>query len=256
MKKPRLVLVTVVATTVAGLSACGGGSDEPAAKTSTTPATSSPTSSMSSGPGTATEAPLTSYLPTPDGVTLTEPGSQLALKESAVVAWTPRQDLVAVVDVAVTRIEQTTVKQSLARFDLSDAERASTPYFVRTVVTNAGETDLGARQLPVYLLDSAGSLVAPTGLARDFAPCAGSTLPAVFAPADRAQSCLVFLVPEGLDVQSVMFRPPEGVVPITWNGKVRPLESDKPGGKGDAGGKGGKGGKNDNGASSGASGPG
>ncbi len=90
---------------------------------------------------------------------------------------------------------------------------------MQTEVTNVGETDLGARQLPFYVVDGRGLLVAPTGVAPDFEPCAGSTLPAIFAPGDRTTSCLIFLVPEGQELQSVMFRPPEGVAPLLWTGE-------------------------------------
>lgn len=139
-------------------------------------------------------------------------------------AWLPRQDLVGVVEVAVTRVEETTVQESLAGFDLGRDEQRSTPYFVTTKVTNVGETDLGARQLPLYFLDDRGALVLPTGVARDFEPCPGSTLPAVFAPGESTRSCLIFLAPEGSSLQSITFRPPEGVVPLRWTGEVRSLD--------------------------------
>ena len=240
MRQRRLVLVTVLAAGVAGLSACGG-SDDPAAEPSSTPST---TASAPTEPSVATGTP-SSYLPVPGSVTLTEPGSALALKDPAVVAWTPRQDLVGVVEVAVTRIEQTSIEKSFGDFDLSDEESTSTPYFVRLTATNVGETDLGSRQLPVYLSDSLGSLVVPTGIARDFEPCGGSTLPAIFAPGDETKSCLVFFVPQGHDLQSVMFRPPEGVVPLTWTGRVRQVKADKRDNKAASDGKAGNAGRGD-----------
>ena len=162
----------------------------------------------SSGSATPSPAPEPDgYLPVPAGVTLSEPGERLSLKDPAVVAWQPRQDLVGVVELAVTRIERTTVQASL-------------PYFVRARVGNVGETDLGGRQVPLYFLDGAGVLVAPTGVARDFEACPGSTLPGVFAPGEETSTCLIFLVPKDASLQSIMFRPPEGVVPLQWTGKV------------------------------------
>lgn len=177
-------------------------------------------------PTLLTPTPSDGYLPVPSGVTLTEPGTRLELKESAVAAWAPRQDLVGVVDVAVTRIEETTVQASLAGFDLTGDEQRSTPYFVRAKVANVGATDLGARQAPVYFLDDRGVLIAPTGVARDFEACPGSILPAVFAPGDETTTCLIFLAPEGATLQSIMFRLPEGVVPLQWRGKVTELGKD------------------------------
>lgn len=206
----------------AALVGCGGGADEPAGSESSSPATTAePT-----GP-TATDSPTgdpAAYLPVPDDVELTEPGSRLRLRDAAFVAWTPRQDLVGVVGLEVVGVEETTVEESLAGFRLDDAAAASTPYFVTAQVGNGGDTDLGGRQLPLYVVDTEDRLVPPTGVDQAFEPCPGSLLPAVFAPGDRARTCLVFLVPEGAELASVMFRPPEGVVPITWSGKVERLD--------------------------------
>ena len=200
--------------------ACGGGDGEPSSSTS--PTSSAPTGADASDDTGTTPEPE-GYLAVPDGVTLTDPGTRLKLKDSAVAAWLPRQDLVGVVDVTVTRIEETTVQASLAGFDLDAEAQRSTPYFVSTKVTNVGETDLGGRQLPIYFLDGRGMLVPPTGVARDFKACPGGLLPAVFAPGDSTTSCLIFLAAEGTSMQSIMFRPPEGVVPVQWKGDAKPL---------------------------------
>ena len=221
----------LAATLVAGLLAGCGGSDEPDDAAGTTAApSSSPTDSPSDDPSTAGESPSSSesadpsaYLPVPDDVELTPPGTSLRFKEAAFVAWQPRQDVVGVVGLEVRRVEQTTVKKSLQGFQLDEQAKASTPYFVTTEVGNGGETDLGGRQLPVYVVDTEGRLVPPTGVDQGFDPCPGSVLPAIFAPGDTAKSCLIFLVPDGAELASVMFRPPEGVVPITWAGKVTEL---------------------------------
>ncbi|MGA8845610.1 MAG: hypothetical protein WB471_03230 [Nocardioides sp.] len=197
--------------------ACGGGGSPP----TELPATSSATS-----PSAAPEAstpPGSGYLPVPGDVTLTEGGAMLELRDTAVVAWEPRQGLVGVLEVTVTRIDQTTVQASLAGFDLEGDEQRSTPYFVKTRVTNVGDTDLGGRQVPLYLLTSQGVLIAPTGVARDFANCPDSLFPDVFAPGDTSTSCLIFLAPEGSQAQSITFRPPEGVIPLQWRGKVTDL---------------------------------
>ena len=169
------------------------------------------------------------YLPVPGGRELTPPGTELRFKEPALAAWTPRQGLVGVVGVQVQRVERTTVARSLAGYELTPEESASTPYFVTVKVGNGGDTDLGGRQLPVYVVDSEDRLVAPTGIDPAFEPCPGSVLPAVFAPGETTRSCLIFLVAPGAELAQVMFRPPEGVVPITWTGKVRRLEDrDRP----------------------------
>lgn len=174
-----------------------------------------------SSPPPSTMISSTDYLPVPDGVELTEPGSEMDLKDDAVVAWRPRQDVVGVLDLSVGRLEETTVERSLAGFRLSADVRESTPYFVRAVVTNDGDSDLGGRQVPLYAIDSSGRLIEPTGVDNDFADCPDGVLPAIFAPGDRARTCLIFFVPPGASLESVMFRPPEGVVPLTWSGEIR-----------------------------------
>lgn len=212
------------------LAACGGGSADPGGDAVTSEPTST-VSPASTDPGatdptsddTEDTVDPAAYLPVPDDVELTEPGTSLRLRDAASVAWTPRQDLVGVVGIEVVRIEQTTVEESLAAFRLDDAAAASTPYFVTSLVGNDGETDLGGRQLPLYVVDTEGRLVPPTGVDQGFEACPGGLLPAIFAPGDRTRSCSIFLVPQGAELASVMFRPPEGVVPITWTGKVKQL---------------------------------
>ncbi len=120
-----------------------------------------------------TDDPVPDYVPAPSGVTLDEPGSRLDLKDLAVAGWTPRQDLVGIVEVAVTRMEATTIEASLAAYELDDQEQSATPYYVHAKVSNVGDTDLGGRQLPFYVISSDGALVAPTGIEQDFAECPG-----------------------------------------------------------------------------------
>ncbi|MDO9454543.1 hypothetical protein [Nocardioides sp.] len=220
----RLVLAsTLVVGVLAGCSDVSGEPDEGAGTPEPTPAPTSATSATDGVTDPTDLADPAAYLPTPEGVELTEPGTELTFRQPALAAWKPRQDVVGVVDVRVDRVERTTVKKSLVGFQLDAAGAASTPYFVSTEVTNDGDTDLGERQLPLYVVDSEERLIPPTGIDPAFAPCPGSTLPAIFAPDDEARSCLIFLVPAGAELVSVMFRPPEGVVPITWTGTVTDL---------------------------------
>lgn len=206
------------------LAGCGGGGDDEGdVSPSPDPTSQAPSPAPSESPSADPTADSTAYLPTPEGITLTAPGTALRFKDAALAAWKPRQDVVGVVGVRVLKVEQTTVAKSLVGFQLDAAARASTPYFVSTEVGNGGDTDLGGRQLPIYAVDSADRLIPPTGVDQGFKPCPGSVLPAIFAPGDEARSCLIFLVPSGATLQSVMFRPPEGVVPLTWTGKVKQL---------------------------------
>jgi hypothetical protein len=224
MRRRPVARALVGALVAALVAACGGGSDDGGAEPASSPssdATASDSPTASTGPAAGGDP--AAYLPAPQGVELTAPGTALRLRDSAYVAWTPRQDLVGVVGLKVLEVRRTTVAESLQGFRLDPTEAASTPYFVSTVVGNGGDTDLGGRQLPIYAVDSEDRLVPPTGVDRAFEPCPGSVLPPIFAPGDTARSCLIFLVPAGAELVSVMFRPPEGVVPITWTGRIRDI---------------------------------
>lgn len=240
--RTRTAALTLAVPLGLGLLAGCGDDGEPGDGPSTEP-TSEPTSDPSATDTTGADP--TAYLPTPESITLSEPGSELDLKEPAVAGWKPRQDVVGIVETKVNKIEVTTVARSLADYDLEGEEATATPYFVTAVTINRGATDLGGRQLPFYAVADDQSLVAPTGIEQSFEQCPASVLPAVFAPGDAATNCLIFLVPKGHTLEAVMFRPPDGIVPLTWSGEVVDLnkpDKDKDKGKGGKGkGKGGKG---------------
>jgi hypothetical protein len=219
---PAVLVGTLAAALLGGLVGCGGSDDEPGDPTPSPSSTSAP-GTPSASAGASTSGDPAAYLPAPEGRALTAPGTELEFGDSALAAWIPRQGVVGVVGVRVDRVQRTTVTRSLAGFSLDAAAKASTPYFVSMLVGNGGTTDLGGRQLPVYVVDTEGRVIPPTGVDQDFEACPGSLLPADFAPDDRTRSCLIFLVPSGARLASVTFRPPEGVDPITWTGKVRSL---------------------------------
>lgn len=175
-----------------------------------------------------TDDAAAAYLEAPDDVELTEPGAELALGDAATGAWTPRQDLVAVVDVTVTALEKASLARDFAGYRFEGAAATATPYFVRAEVENVGDTDLGGRRLPLYGVDDAGRLVEASEIDRAFKPCPAGTLPAAFGSGDSAETCLVYLVARGSTLASAMFRPPEGVAPLTWTGSVTAYQPPKP----------------------------
>ncbi|MDQ1660408.1 MAG: hypothetical protein QOJ68_388 [Blastococcus sp.] len=199
-----------------GLTACSGSSSSPSE-----PAT------QSSGAGPTTSAPdsttaaagPTPYLPVPKGTVLTDPGSELELGESAVVAWHPRKGEVGVLKVTVRRFVHADIK-ALADWQLDTAGRASSLYYVTVAVSNAGDTELGGRTIPLYLLDGRNTLVEPNAFKSTFAPCPSEPLPASFGPGDKARACLVYLVPQHGTLVNATFRPFEHFNPITWVGRV------------------------------------
>jgi hypothetical protein len=182
----------------------------------------------SADPSSATDASAAEgYLPVPDKVTLTEPGSALDLGQRATVAWQASADEVGVLDLAVREVEQAR-PQEFRGWLRDDAMRRSTPYFVQVRVRNRGEGDLGGAEVPLLLLDDNGTLGPPWTFGARFAACPSRPLPRSFEPGDRADLCLVYLAPRRATIEAMAFEPVDDFEAITWTGKVR-----KPGDGGD-----------------------
>jgi hypothetical protein len=176
-------------------------------------------------PSSETTAADESYLPVPDGVELTEPGTDLGVGQPALIAWQPRQNLVGVLDIAVTRLDKTSFAESFEGWDVKAEQRKKvTPYFVHVTAANRGDTNLSQRQVPLYAVDSADTLVEPTKFTEEFKPCPGGTLPKGFSTNDTTELCMVYLVGEGLKLVGVTFRPTEEFDPITWTGPIERIE--------------------------------
>ncbi|GAB2767951.1 hypothetical protein GCM10027020_21040 [Nocardioides salsibiostraticola] len=205
------------------LTACSGSDPDEAEPTSGATASSSP----SGTPGTAT-VEKEPYLEVPVGVELTEPGRALQIGETATVAWEPRQDQIGALDIEVTRVDKTSFKESFGGWKLDATTKKTTPYFVRARLTNVGATDLGERQVPLYLVDTNGTLIQPSRFQSRFAPCPSNPdFPKKFAVDKSEKFCLVYLAPEGTEFRSVSFRPTQEFNPITWNGQAKAIKQPK-----------------------------
>lgn len=168
------------------------------------------------------------YLPVPDGVELTPQGTHLKVEDTAVVAYEPRQDLVGVLELTVTRLEETTTKRTMAAWQLSPEQKASTPYFVHVTATNVGETDLSNRAVPVYAVNEDDLLLEATPFASSFEPCPSTPFPKGFTPGRTVEVCLVYLAPDRGSLEAVSFRPEETFDPIYWTGHVERYVPPKP----------------------------
>ena len=226
MKRLALVVPFLVCTGL--LAGCSGGDDpEP---------TSAPGSESASA---SAEASPSSEVIVENGVELTAEGSQLAVGDTASVAYEPRQGLVGVLDIKVTRLEKTSFKKSFVGWDLDAQTKKSSPYFVRATITNRGTTQLGGRPAPLYIVDGKNTLLEATSFASEFTPCQPGSFPEKFGPGKAVKVCLVYLAPDQGDLTAVSFRPTQEFQPITWTGDLKapkPPKKDKPGeGKGNKG---------------------
>jgi hypothetical protein len=225
----------VLIVSAAALAACSDDDKGPGVGAETSPATADGTTAGSTGTATTSATPS---LPVPDGVELSPEGSQLAVGETATVAYELRQGVVGVLDLKVTRLETTSFKKSFVGWDLDQGQKNSNPYFVRVTVTNRGATDLGGKVVPLYIVDGTNTLVEPTTFASAFPACEPGAVPKKFKPGRTLKTCLVFLAPKKGDLTAVSFRPTQDYDPITWTGELQEPKPPKP----DKGGKGNKGG--------------
>jgi hypothetical protein len=211
----RLAAVAAVVLALGLLAGCGD--DEGDAEESPGPSLS------------ATEAGATDdYLPVPEGVTLTPPGTRLGLGDTGTVAWRPRQDTVIVLDVVVERIDLTSYEESFEGWVVTRQMRDLTPYFVHVSTRNVGDRGAGGVPVPLYGVDDAAILVEPLEFVEKvFEPCPGRALPRRLPPGARTTLCLVYLAPAGRELVAVAFDPVGDLEPVTWSGRITRIE--KPG---------------------------
>lgn len=203
------------------LTGCGGSEedaseDEPTAE-STTDATDPTDATPSEG-----------YLPVPSGVTLTEPGTELAFGATATVAWRPRQDRVVALDLTVERIDETSFKESFDGWVVTREMKDQTPYFVHAKATNVSETDVGGLLVPLYALSDGTSLFEPLSFTQEeFEPCPGGQLPERLRPGRSADLCLVYLLPAAQPLTAAAFDLVGELEPVTWTGEITAIDDGK-----------------------------
>ena len=199
----RALLGVLLAGALA-VSACsiGGGSG----------AASSRAGSTTSGEATSAGVGPAPYLPVPDGIVLTDQGSELGLGEPAAVAWRPRQGQVGVLKLTVRTLEHADIK-ALEEWQLDAAGRASSLYYVTVSVKNVGAGNLGGRRIPLYVLGGRNILVESNAFRSRFEPCPSLALPKSFGPGAQTKACLVYLVPRHGEARGRQLPPDRGLQP-------------------------------------------
>lgn len=162
----------------------------------------------------------------PDGVELTEPGTDLEFGETATVIYEPDQQTGTVLRLTVERAVQGTLKD-FSRFVLDDYTKSSTPYYVDVSVENVGESRVGDAPVPLWGVDGTNTLLPPASFTTSFQRCESKPLPKRFAPGDSLDTCLVYLAPDKGTLEAVSFRPNQQFHPIQWTGEIATPEPER-----------------------------
>ncbi len=111
----------------------------------------------------------------PEGIELTAQGSELAVGDSATVAYEPRQDEVGALEITVTELVDADFKQFVG-WRITPETKQNSPYFVHAKVTNVGDTDLGGQEVPLYAVDGDNKLIEASTFQSTFKPCPPSDI--------------------------------------------------------------------------------
>ena len=152
-----------------------------------------------SGPRPRTDVP--EGFDVPRGVKITQGGAKRKVGDSATVVYHVEQRAASAVTVRVTSIITGSL-QDFEFFNLPEAVRTSTPYYVHVKVRNRGPSGLGGVALPIFARTTK-RVFPPNELVGNFRPCPTAALPSSFLPGSAARICLVFLVPQGEQLKSI-----------------------------------------------------
>lgn len=204
VQRARAAVVAALVLPAMALTACGA---ENPSEATATPSVDLPTGDVE----------------VPEGVTLTEPGTELAFGETATVAYEPNTQRSSVIELTVTSVRTGKIAD-LAGYDLQPRARASRPYYVRARVSNVGDGDLSRAAVPLYAVDSRNALILPSSFNNTFERCPSTPIPAGFTEGESMTGCLVYLVPEGGTLEAMSYRPLQAFEPVTWTGTIAPVE--------------------------------
>jgi hypothetical protein len=193
----RLALPLAVAGLV--LSGCSG-DDEPGGQPSST----------------GTPTPTAPEVEVPDGVELTEAGTELAIGEPASAIFAAGPARVSTIELTVTRVVKGSMERDFTNFGLSPEQRAQEPYYVTVEVTNTGPAALGGATPPVRALDSTDTYFPPTSLVGNLPACQGAPLPKPFDTGESVTTCLLFIAEPDTTVTEIQLRPYAGFDPVSW----------------------------------------
>ncbi len=205
--RARSAPIAVLLASALLLSGCGGDGD---AKPAAAPSSQEPTVNID----------------VPDGVTLTDAGTTLSLREAAVVAYEPNPQRGTVLSMSVDTIQAARLAD-FAAYQLDDRTKKSRPYYVRVTVKNVGTGDLSRMAVPIYAVDQSDTLIQQSTFNNSFAACPSLPLPAGFTAGKSMTACLVYFVPNAGTLTKMSYRPLQAFPAITWEGPILPAVIEK-----------------------------
>jgi hypothetical protein len=167
----------------------------------------------------------------PEGVELTEPGTQLEFGDTATLAHEAGKKG-GVLDIRVDSAVRGAL-EDFAGFELDDPyKKRGNYYYVRVTVKNAGDEPFGDVPVPLWGISGTNTLLQAVQFTSAFTKCPTEPLPADFEPGDKFKTCLVYLSPNRGTLEGLSYRPTEEYVPIEWRGEVtKPQEKKGKSGK-------------------------
>jgi hypothetical protein len=119
------------------------------------------------------------------------------------------------VDVAVTDVTRGDISD-LSAFELDRAARRSTPYYASVAVTSTGRSSPSTSQVPLWGLDSEGTVRPPADVIGTFRRCQPRPLPQRMSRGESVRTCLIYLLPPETGLEAVQYRFHGDRPPYTW----------------------------------------
>ena len=167
-------------------------------------------------PSTRSPTPDAPEVEVPEGVELTDAGTELRIGDPASVIFAAGANRVSTIKVAVTRVVKGSMERDFTNFGLTAQQRKQEPYYVTVKVTNTGPGALGGSTPPVRALDSTDTYFPPTSLVGDLPVCQGGPLPTPFDVGDSVTTCLLFIAKPDTTVTEIQLRPYARFDPVSW----------------------------------------
>ena len=159
---------------------------------------------------------------------LTAQGSQLEVGDTATVAYEPRQGVVGVLDITVTRLEKTSFKKSFVGWDLDQRPEEVEPLLRARHDHNVGDTDLGGTTGPALRRRRPDTLVEADDVRQRVQAVRARHVPQEVQPGDEDEGLPGLPRARQGDLTAVSFRPTEEFDPITWTGDAGEARAPKP----------------------------